>query len=1415
MSKVLPILANQAASFAISYLANNTPSFLTPSLQDRVKGCYDKARKEWKCKAARDRYDGKEFKHLDELKSYVIGEKGEIDEELEELISRWVSNMQSDPVCASHINSLKNDEILRIVRDFPHLYFSIIERIDGTSTQLTEIKDSLDRIEKLLKAVLDDGTNSRQSIASIDQHLVELLRQAGVNIEPSVLKDTPSVNPEESELEIKLKERFDKSKKSHPSFQFMEIDEDLYPRCVQLHYKASDTNDNNEILPIRDIIANSWKKGKNHLFLEGDGGIGKSVTLLSIPKIIAPLSHQIPAILYIQLKELKVSTENETISDYIESEIFSGNERLFKQFCELSDLPWSNGPRVLLLFDGFDEVIQSRKASIGGDIRRWAMNRSGIQVVVTSRYDIRSYVQIDEEHSRVLLQPLSRELIQNYLTKLGIPHPKKASQWRIIDHPLMLSLYANTDEAIRNHEGTDILDFKASNSSGAIIWNYLQRELWRHQNNHESLAKCIIATEFIAPKLAWEMHLNNNYPFDTTSFHKHIENALDELYKLKDEGLPPHIRQVLHNIDLPSFKIKEMSRFLEEEIRLFVVNNGKLSLMHQQFTDALAAIHLINISYASQELPKEWKEPLASDVLTFVVELITGEEANRLWEQNRCSKDYCDAAMINMFELQSRKRDYDFSALDFSRLDLRQFSLLPYKDPQSSILHLSHTPESNTDLSVTHDTFVSRWKDAREVFYSYRVSFKERRCVSRGLHDIHVWDMDTGQHLRAIKAAEGYVYAFDITHDGKRCVCGGDNNTIRIWDLDSGDCLNSFDGQEGGIASIEISPKDDRAVCIYNNNNKCELYILDLYSGQFTELKGHSKVVNVIRFTPDGEKCISASAKGSTRVWDMKSGECLKILQTCQHRLQDLQVYSEGKKCISCGFDGTLRIWNLESEDDPIIMNSTDVLKEPNTIFKSIAISSNEKICVCSTITRLLLVWDLESKSILHILRGHWGGISDLFVYADGKRCITSASDGTCRIWDLELGKLVQILDGNTAIQDLFLSPDETTCCSIAFDNSIRIWDLETQQSIRSFDTHKHSIGQLEVTFMGRKFVIGSNDSILRVWDMKSRCLERLLIGHTGPIERFILTPDGTQCVSWARDKTLRIWDLSTGNCTRVIDGPKCNIRQLTISPDGKKCVCTFWDGSPRIWALKTGRSFTFFERKKRIRSLTLIPKKKKAVTISSNSQLKVWDLKSGKSKVLLDYAGGPDTFISPNGKKCYNIHFNKIRCFDLDSNEFKQLTIDKTHSIESFFLLPDRNKCIFGTYEGSIAYLDLNTEEVIISEKGHEQIVNKMALNPIGKICVSVALDSSLCVWSYGGGKPRLLQKLEFPDTTITNLFVSPDAKNCFIGTLDTILILDLESYNISSINVLPLTVLGIDFSLSRIPPKLKDDLKQNGAIV
>ena len=63
----------------------------------------------------------------------------------------------------------------------------------------------------------------------------------------------------------------------------------------------------------------------------------------------------------------------------------------------------------------------------------------------------------------------------------------------------------------------------------------------------------------------------------------------------------------------------------------------------------------------------------------------------------------------------------------------------------------------------------------------------------------------------------------------------------------------------------------------------------------------------------DGQRRVSASSDGSLRIWDIKTGTCLHILEGHSGQVTSVSAIVDGRWRVSPFSDGSLRIWDMET----------------------------------------------------------------------------------------------------------------------------------------------------------------------------------------------------------------------------------------------------------------------------------------------------------------------------------------------------------------------------------------------------------------------------------------------------------------------------------------------------------------------
>ena len=957
-----------------------------------------------------------------------------------------------------------------------------------------------------------------------------------------------------------LKARFQQKRKDHPSFKLMEIDNSLFPNGIIIPFKTEAKDSDNKLRTVKDIVAESWKKGeKNHLMIQGEGGIGKTVTLLSLPVMFN--DHTPPAI-YIPLHELKGGGIDDMIESYIKKRILDDDEELFRQLKELRKTEWNNGPCLLLLLDGFNEIPNERRGTISEDIEHWSEDYHGVQIITSSRFDIHQYVYLRSNFSKIELQPLSEDTVLKYLKNNGIDTPKNSTITKLITIPLLLTLYIKT-ETIQKEQPAPFMKFLKTKNAGTLIWNYLQSELRRFRNPdlREEAKACVLAMEFIAPYIAWTMQKQSEFILDESVFLDRIDEAygLMETHYANKDKLPPHIKTTLQKSKgLPDNE--HIRSLLEEQLCLFINNDDHYRLMHQQFQDALAAMHLINSIYLNGDSrPTEWNSTVDHYVMQFVADLIDEKEANRLWEQNRTSAQL-EPATRNQLELQRRLRNNDFSELNFSGLDLSNISLFPYHVPNTTTLRLPHYADKMAGTKFSEITFSA--EGHLNSICAVTVTPDGKRIIS-GSRDktIRIWDLESGAPIgKPIEGHSNYVTAVAVTPDGKRIISGSYDNTIRVWDLETGTQIGkTIEGHRCVVSSVVITP-DGKHIISGSWDNTIRVW--DLHNGLpiGNPIIGHKFSVYAVAVTPDGKYVISGSGDKTIRIWDLKTGNQLgEPIEEHLNTVSTVAVTSDGKYIVSGSWDNTIRVWSYSTRK--LIRE----IKGHSNSIDTIAITQDGKYIISGSADKTIRIWDLETGN-QHgkLIEGHDDSVNTLVITPDGKRIISGSSDKTIRVWDLETRDQIgmPIVRQSNSIYAVAVTPDGKYFASLSWDNTIRIWDLMNGDPIGK-PILRHNMSKysdaVALTSDGNYLIGKSLDNTIQVWNLKTGTLllERAVEEHENLNHALskLLNVKCFDCVH--RDKFVKPWQLE------LVD-------DVTTTLNGKRIVSGADDGTIRISEIGT-----------------------------------------------------------------------------------------------------------------------------------------------------------------------------------------------------------------------------------------------------
>lgn len=319
-----------------------------------------------------------------------------------------------------------------------------------------------------------------------------------------------------------------------------------------------------------------------------------------------------------------------------------------------------------------------------------------------------------------------------------------------------------------------------------------------------------------------------------------------------------------------------------------------------------------------------------------------------------------------------------------------------------------------------------------------------------------------------------------------------------------------------------------------------------------SDLRGHRTAVQKLEFLPDANQLVSASVD-AIKLWNFVERKELRELiprgrsgdssaMTAGGRsIQDMSVSPDGtlvaEAVMESSQNGVVRLWNIKTGE--VVRMVAENLRSvrsaqftPDGKYLAATVrddKGDQKVVFYETATGTA-AFDLKDDRL---------STSIMVISADGK-LLAGAAANRIQIWDLETRKVkFNLPTYKRPVTALAFSHDGALLASAAEDEPVRVWD--TQYGIVYKEIQHGQDAALAVVFSlsGQILFTGGKDSTIKIWEPKSLKLTKTLWGHRQAVTSLALNGDGKLLAAGSKDATVTVWDYNEDESLKIAEKAK------------------------------------------------------------------------------------------------------------------------------------------------------------------------------------------------------------------------------------------------------------------------------------
>ncbi|KAI0380939.1 WD40 repeat-like protein [Hypomontagnella monticulosa] len=214
-------------------------------------------------------------------------------------------------------------------------------------------------------------------------------------------------------------------------------------------------------------------------------------------------------------------------------------------------------------------------------------------------------------------------------------------------------------------------------------------------------------------------------------------------------------------------------------------------------------------------------------------------------------------------------------------------------------------------------------------------------------------------------------------------------------------------------------------------------------------------------------------------------------LNKIKHPVNVVRWTPEGRRLLTASSSGEFTLWNGTGFNFETIMQAHDVA------IRALAYSHSDDWLISADHDGIIKYWQPNFNNV-QVIQGHHDPIRDLAFSPNDSKFVTASDDSSLKIFDFAAGNAESTLQGHGwDAKSCDWHPTKGLIVSGSKDHLVKLWDPRTQRCLTTLHGHKNTITKTSFErVMGWCLATSARDQTARVFDIRMMRDICLLRGH-------------------------------------------------------------------------------------------------------------------------------------------------------------------------------------------------------------------------------------------------------------------------------------------------------------------------------